>query len=65
MIFYNFDAKWNFKNNNEYGLIFGFYGGRVPNFQFENYPFYPDYKWVYSLRIFLILFKVEINWVSK
>lgn len=37
-------------------LLFGLAGGRVDNA--------PDSRWLYSLRIFMGVFKVEILWTT-
>jgi hypothetical protein len=38
------------------GLIVGFAGGRV--------PYDPTAKWLYSLRLFLLVTRVEILWTT-
>lgn len=40
----------------EYGLIVGACGGRVS---------YDGTGWLYSLRVFLLIFRVEVCWTTK
>ncbi len=54
MKFHAFHFSWLGWSNRELVCIFGFAAGRV--------GYLPEAKWLYSFRVFLLLFKVEILW---
>ena len=52
-----FNSHFNSLNDNgEYALVIGAAGGRV--------NFYPMAKWLYSLRFFILWYKLEILWTT-
>lgn len=56
MKFHAFHSQWLIIRNGEFCPILGFAMGRVSGF--------PDSKYLYSLRVFLILFRLEILWTT-
>lgn len=40
----------------EAGFLLGIYGGRVPAD--------PDHRWLYSVRVFLFIVKIEVLWTT-
>jgi len=54
MKFHAFHFNWLLWREREVCLILGAAGGRV--------SYAPEAKWLYSVRLFLVVFKVEILW---
>ena len=54
MKFHAFHFKWLWGRNDEAICLFGFATGRV--------AYEPEARWLYSFRLFLGLFKIEILW---
>lgn len=54
MKFHALHLSWLICNHGEHALVVGIAGGRV--------PYDPEALWLYSIRIMLLVIKVEVLW---
>lgn len=56
MKYFNYHSSFLLKKDDDSACLIGFAGGRV--------NFYPRAKYLYSLRIFFFIYKLEILWTT-